>query len=246
MEEVMNRVEIILDYEMFTRELLRFRRWLLGWLYDKYGVTAKVEGDDCIVFDADVDVFEMFGELYSEVKIANRHMRTGVTAFGLCSGDECIVIDSLEPKVVVSNYAIKKLGKIVNKVKHIVGDGKVEDVTFTSGGGRVTICMKGCGASLFVNEAFVVAADLVRFVSDYSKLKVLDEIDFVFSVFEPPEPRSLDIDFVVGEDGVILFVDRCSTFLTFDEALKVAYWLMKLALDQLKALKKEEEGESYE
>jgi len=32
----MSRVEIVIDYEMLTRELLRFRRWLLGWLYDKY------------------------------------------------------------------------------------------------------------------------------------------------------------------------------------------------------------------
>jgi hypothetical protein len=239
----MNRVEVVFDYELPTRELLRFKRWLIGWMYDKYSVVnVKGEYDDYLVFNVGADIFEMFGELYSDVKIANRHMRAGVTAFGLCSGDECIVIDSLEPRVVLSNYAIKKLNKIINKVRRVAGGDRIEDVMFTGGNGMVTICMKGCGASLFVNEAFVVGADLVRFVSDYSKLKVLDEIDFVFSVFEPPEPRSLDVDFVVGEDGVILFVDRCSTFLTFDEALKVAYWLMKLALDQLKALKEEEGG----
>jgi len=241
----MSRVEIVFDYEMFTRELLRFRRWLLGWLYDKYGVTAKVEEDDRIVFDADIDVFEMFSELYSEVKIANRHMRVDVMAFGLCSGGECAVVDSLEPRVVLSSYAIKKLSKIINKVKHVAGGDGVEDIMFTGGNGMITICMNGCGASLYVNEAFVVGAELVRFADHYGGLKVLDEVDFVFKVFEPPEPRSLDMDFVTDEGGIILFIDRCSKFLTYSEAMRVGYWLMKLALDQLKAWKKEE-GRSYE
>ena len=238
----MSKVEIVIDYEMLTRELLRFRRWLLGWLYDKYGVTAKVEENDHIAFDADVDIFGMFGELYSDVKIANRHMRADVTAFGLCSGGECIVIDDFEPRIVLSSYAIRKLSKIVNKVKHVAGGDEVEDIMFTSGNGRVTICMKGCSASLYVNEAFVVGAELARFADHYGGLNVLDEVDFVFSVFEQPESKSLDIDFVTDEDGIILFVDRCSKFLTYSEALRVAYWFMRLALNQLKEWKKEEEG----
>jgi hypothetical protein len=244
----MNKVWIAFDYEMLTRELLRFKRWLIGWMYDKYKVTnVKAEYDDYLVFNVSADIFEIFDELYSDVKIANRHMRAGVTAFGLCSGDECIVIDSLEPRVVLSNYAIKKLNKIINKVKRVAGADKVEDIIFTSGKGMVTICMDGCSANLYVNEAFVVGADLVHFADRYSGLKVLDEVDFVFNVFEPPEPRSLDIDFVTDEDGIILFVDRCSKFLSFGEAMRVGYWLMKLALDQLKMLKeKEEERENYE
>jgi len=204
-----------------------------------------VEENDRIIFDADVDIFGMFGELYSEIKIANRHMRADVTAFGLCSGDECIVIDDLVPKVMLSNYAIKKLNKIINKVKHVAGGNEVEDIIFTGGNGMVTICMNGCGASLYVNEAFVVGADLVRFADHYSGLKVLDEVDFVFSVFEPPEPRSLDIDFITDENGIILFVDRCSKFLTYSEAMRVGYWLMKLSLEQLK-MWKEEEKRGYE
>jgi len=243
----MNRVEVVFDYELPTRELLRFRRWLIGWMYDKYNVVnVKGEYDNYLVFNVGADIFEIFDELYSDVKIANRHMRAGVTAFGLCSGDECIVIDSLEPRVVLSNYAIKKLNKIINKVKRIAGADKVEDIIFTSGKGMVTICMDGCSANLYVNEAFVVGADLVRFADHYSGLKVLDEVDFVFSVFEPLEPRSLDIDFVTDEDGIILFVDRCSKFLSYGEAMKVGYWLMKLSLNQLKAQKKEEERENYE
>jgi len=242
----MNKVWIAFDYELPTRELLRFKRWLIGWMYDKYSVVnVKEEYDDYLVFNVGADIFEMFGELYSEVKIANRHMRAGVVAFGLCSGDECIVVDSLEPRVVLSNYVIKKLSKIINKVKRVAGADKVEDIMFTGGNGMVTICMNGCGANLYVNEAFVVGAELVRFADHYGGLKVLDEVDFVFSVFEPPEPRSLDIDFVTDEDGIILFVDRCSKFLLFGEAMRVGYWLMKLALDQLKAWKKEEGG-SYE
>jgi len=110
---------------------------------------------------------------------------------------------------------------------------------FTSGNGMVTICMDGCSASLYVNEAFVVGAELVRFADHYSGLNAFGDVRFVFSVFEPPEPRSLDMDFMNDEGGIILFVDRCSKFLTFREAMGVGYWLMKLSLDQLKAWKEE-------
>ena len=172
----MNRVEVVFDYELPTRELLRFRRWLIGWMYDKYNVVnVKGEYDDYLVFNVSADIFEIFDELYSDVKIANRHMRADVTAFGLCSGDECIVIDNFEPRIVLSSYAIRKLSKIVNKVKRVAGGDEVEDVMFTSGNGRVTICMKGCSASLYVNEAFVVGAELARLAYWFMKL-VLNQL----------------------------------------------------------------------
>jgi hypothetical protein len=246
MSEGMKEVVVVFDYGMYTRELLRFRQWLVGWLYDKYNV-ANVDTtyDDYVAFKVGIDLLELFGELYSEMKLVRRDLKADINAVGLCSGDECVVVD-FEPRVVLSNYALKKLNKIVNRIKHVAGVGKVEDMVFAGRDGEVAIYMKGCYASLYINEALVVAADLVRYVRNISKLETLDEVDFIFDLFELPEPRSLAVDFVTDEDGIIFFVDRCSTFLTIGEALRVAYWLMKLSLDQLKAWKKEKEKKGYE
>lgn len=241
MSEGMKEVVVVFDYGMYSRELLRFRRCLVGWFMDKYNVKdVDMTYDDHITFKVSADLFELFGELYSEMRLVKRDLKTDVEAIGLCSGDECIVVD-FEPRVVLSNYALKKLNKIVNRIKHVAGVGKIEDMVFAGRDGEVAIYMKGCYASLYVNEAIVVAAELVRYVRDISKIETLDEVDFIFDLFELPEPRSLAVDFVTDDDGIIFFVDRCSTFLTIGEALRVAYWLMKLSLEQLKSWKKEEE-----
>jgi len=237
----MSRVEVVIEHEMYSREVLRFELWMLGWLqYNRYRVVdAKVMNNNLYtVFEVEGDLFELFGKLSSEVKIVKRYLRADVTV-GLCSGEECVVFDSFEPRV-VSNYALKKLSKLVNTLRRIVGSDKVEDISFMSGDGAVSIFMKGCSADLYVNEAFIVAADLVRFVEDVSRLKILDGVRFVYNVFESPEPRSLDIDFMTDEGGIILFVNECSKLLTLREALYVAYWLMKLSLDQLKMWKEKE------
>jgi len=243
----MSRVEVVVEFGIYTSGALRFRQWLFGWLqYNGYNVVGTVTMDDdyYTVFEVEGDLFELFGKLNSEVKIVKRYLRADVVV-GLCSGDECVVFEDFEPKVVVSNYVLKKLNRLVNTLRRIVGDDKVEDMSFMSGDGVVSIFMKGCSADLYVNEAFVVAADLVSFVRDVSRLRILDEVRFVYNVFNPPEPLSLDIDFITDEGGIILFVNNCSKLLTLREALYVAYWLMKLSLDQLKRWKEEEgrEGE---
>jgi len=238
----MSRVEVVIEHELYAREVFRFELWMLGWLqYHRYKVVdAKVMHNNLYtVFEVEGDLFELFGKLNSEVKIVKRYLRADVVV-GLCSGDECVVFEDFEPKVVVSNYVLKKLSRLVNTLRRIVGDDKVEDMSFMSGDGVVSIFMKGCSADLYVNEAFVVAADLVSFVRDVSRLRILDEVRFVYNVFNPPEPLSLDIDFITDEGGIILFVNNCSKLLTLREALYVAYWLMKLSLDQLKRWKEEE------
>ena len=241
----MKKVEIAMEYGLYSRELFRFRRWLVGWLIDKYNVKdVDTTYDDYIAFKADVDLLELFNELYGEMKIVKRDLSADVKTVGLCSGEECVVVD-LEPRIVLSNYALKKLDRLVNKIKHVAGVGKVDDMEFVSRDGGVAVFLKGCSTRLDVNEAFVVAAELVRFVRDISKLETLGDVDFVFDLFEFPEPRSLEVDFVTDEDGIIFFVDRCSTFLLLGEALRVAYWLMWLSLGQLKIWKKEEK-EGYE
>ena len=238
----MSRVEVVVDFGFYGRFELRFREWLFGWLqlngYNVVDVTTMDE-DFYTVYEVRGNLFELFEKLYDKVGIVKRYLRADVTV-GLCSGEECIMFDGFKPRA-VSNYALKKLGRLVNTLRRIVGSDKVEDISFMSGGGAVSVFMKGCSTDLYVNEAFVVAADLVRFVEDVSRLKILDEVGFVYNVFESPEPRSLDIDFMTDEGGIILFVNECSKLLTLREALYVAYWLMKLSLDQLKMWKKEEE-----
>jgi hypothetical protein len=244
----MSKVEVVIERGIYNRELLRFKRWLIGWMYDRYGASSiKVaEGDGFIVFEVDGDMFELFSELRIEMKLMMRNLKADVKAVGLCSGEECVVIDDFV-KIVLPNYVIRRLDKMVNKIKHIIGNEEVEGIEVVNQNGMIVVYMEGCCAKLYVNEAFVVATDLVIFVEDISNLKILDGVRFVYDVFEPPEPRSLDIDLMTDENGIILFVDECSKLLTLDEALRVAYRLMQLSLNQLRMWKKEEEKEkSYE
>jgi hypothetical protein len=236
------KVEIVIEYGIYDRDMLKFKRWLFGWLYDKYGLVAKaVEGDGLIIFEAEGDVFKLFDELRIETKLALRNIRVDVKALGVCSGDECVVVDNVRSVGLLNGSVLKKLDKMINKVGSIVGYGKVEGIDFVSRGNMIAIYMDGCYTRLYINEAFVVAADLVKFVSDASGLELSKWVNVVYDVFEPPEPRSLEIDFLVGEDGVMLFIDGCSRDLKFGETLRLAYWLMKLSLNQLLLQKKIEE-----
>ena len=230
----MKKAEVIIEYGMYGRELLKFRRWLVGWLYDRYGVCVKgAEGDGFIVFEVDGDVFELFSELRVEVKLVLRDMRADVKAFGVCSGDECVVVDDFRVDMVLSDRELGKLERVVRRIGRIVDYRGVSDVRIVNRGGMIVVYMDSCYARLYINEAFVVGVDLVRFVEDVSRLNVLKGIDVVYDLFEPPEPRSLDIDFITDEDGVILSVGRCSRHLKIGEALRVAYGLMRLSLNEL-------------
>lgn len=229
----MSRVEVVVEHGLYTRELLRLKRWLVGWLYDKYGTFGKVtEGDDCITFEVEADMFELFSELYIEMKLTLRDVKADVKAFGVCSGDECIVVDDFKLGAVLPRHVIKRLNRLVNKIMCITGIEKIENIEIMNKGGMIVVYMEGCYTRLYPNEAFIVGVDLAKFVEKASGLKMLGDIGFVYDVIEPPEPRSLGIDFLVDEDGVILSVGGCSRFLKVGEALRLAYWLMRLSLNE--------------
>jgi hypothetical protein len=241
--EIMNKVEIIVEHGLYSRELLRLKRWLVGWLYDKYGAFGKVaESDGYIVIEAEGDMFELFNELRIEMKLMLRDVRANVDAFGVCSGDECVVVDSFIHEVVLNNHVIKRLNRLVNKVMHIVGIEKVGNIEVLNKGGMIVVYMEGCCTRLYPNEAFMVGVDLAKSVENMSGLKVLGDVGFVYDVIEPPEPRSLEVDFLVDEDGVILSVGRCSRFLKIGEALRLAYWLMRLSLNEFELQRTIERG----
>jgi hypothetical protein len=239
----MSRVEVIVEYGLYTRELLRFKRWLVGWLYDRYGMFGKVvETDDYIIFEVEGDVFELFNELRTEVKLMLRDVKAGVEAFGVCGGDECIVVDDFRYEAVLDGNVIKRLNKVVNRVMHIAGAKAVEGIKVVNRGGFIVVYMDGCCAKLYVNEAFIVGVDLAKFVESVYGLEIVGDVGFVYDVFELPEPRSLAIDFITDEGGIILFVDDCSRYLNISEALRLAYWLMRLALNEIELQKMIEEG----
>jgi len=230
----MKKAEVIIEYGMYGREVLKFRRWLIGWLYDRYGVCVKgAEGDDLIVFEVDGDMFELFSDLRIEAKLVLRDMRADVKAFGVCSGDECIVVDDFRVDVVLSDHDLRKLERVVRRIGRMVDYRGVSDVKIVNQGGMIIVYMGSCCARLYINEAFVMGVNLVKFVEDISMLQVSKGVDVVYDLFELPEPRSLDIDFITDEDGVILSVGRCSRHLKIGEALRVAYGLMRLSLNEL-------------
>jgi len=247
----MSRVEVVVEFGIYTSGALRFRQWLFGWLqYNGYNVVGTVTMDDdyYTVFEVEGDLFELFGRLFNEVRFVRRHLKADVVV-GLCSGGECIdLVDEFGPKMVLSNYALKKLNRVVNKVRYIVGDDNVRDISFIGGDGIITVVAKGCATDLYVNEAFVVAADLIEAVRHVTKLKILDEVYDVYKVFDSEEVKGIDVSFMTDEDGhITLYVGECSKLLTAIEALRVAYWLMYMALWQLKMWKEEEEKkEGYE
>jgi len=242
----MKKAEVVVEYGMYGREVSKFRRWLVGWLYDRYGLCVKgAEGDGLIVFEVDGDVFELFSDLRVEAKLVLRDVKADVKAFGVCSGDECVVVDDFRVDVVLSDRDLRRLERVVRRIGRMVDYRGVSDVRVANRGGIIVVYMGNCYAKLYVNEAFVVGADLVRFVEDISMLQVSKGIDVVYDVFEPPEPRSLDVDFMTDEDGIILSVGGCSRHLKIGEALKVAYGLMRLSLNEL-LLRKEIEKWSHE
>jgi hypothetical protein len=242
----MSRVEIIVQYGMYTRELQWLRRWLAGLLYDKYGVLSKVtENDDYIIFEVENNVFELFdifSELRIEMKLILRNIRADVKAFGVCSGDECVVVDNLRFDVALDDKTIRRLNKLVDRVMHVADVKAVEGIEVMIKGGWVVVYMGGCYTRLYANEAFVVGVDMVKFIEGVTGLKILGDVGFVYDVIEQPEPRSLELDFLVGEDGVMLFIDECSRELKFGEALRVAYWLMRLSLNMIETQKMIEGG----
>jgi hypothetical protein len=234
----MSRVEIIVQYGMYTRELQWLRRWLAGWLYDRYGVFGKVvEGDDYVVFEVEGDPFDLFTKLRTEMKLVLRNVKADVKAFGVCSGDECITVDNFRFDVVLDDKTIRRLNKLVDRVMHVADVKAMEGIEVMVKGGWVVVYMGGCYTRLYANEAFVVGVDMVKFIEGATGLKILDDVGFVYDVIERPEPRSLEFDFLVGEDGVMLFVDECSRELKFGEALRFAYWLMRLSLNMIEAQK---------
>jgi len=162
-----------------------------------------------------------------------RDMRADVKAFGVCSGDECIVVDDFRVDVVLSDHDLRKLERVVRRIGRMVDYRGVSDVKIVNQGGMIIVYMGSCCARLYINEAFVMGVNLVKFVEDISMLQVSKGVDVVYDLFELPEPRSLDIDFITDEDGVILSVGRCSRHLKIGEALRVAYGLMRLSLNEL-------------
>ena len=242
----MKKAEVVVEYGMYDRELLKFRRWLVGWLYDRYGVCVKaVENDDFIVFEVDGDMFELFNDLRVETKLVLRDVKADVKAVGVCSGDECVVVDDFRVDVVLSDRDLRKLEKVVRRIGRVVNYSGVSDVRIVNQGGMIVVCMGSCCAKLYINEAFVVGADLVKFAEDISMLQVSKGVDVVYDLFELPESRSLDMDFITDEDGVILSVGGCSRHLKIGEVLRVAYGLMRLSLNEL-LLRKEIEKWGYE
>ena len=230
----MKKAEVVVEYGMYGREVLEFRRWLVGWLYDRYGMCIKsAEDDDFVVFEVDGDIFELFDELRVETKLVLRDIRADVKAVGVCSGDECVVVDDFRVDVVLSDSDLRKLERVVRRIGRMVDYRGVNDVRIVNRGGMIVVYMGNCHANLYINEAFIVGADLVKFVEDISMLQVSKRVDVVYDLFEPPEPRSLDIDFITDEDGVILSVGRCSRHLKIGEVLRVAYGFMRLSLNEL-------------
>jgi hypothetical protein len=243
MSEAMGRVEVVVEYGAYTRELLRLKRWLIGWLYDKYGMFGKVvEVDSYIIFEVEGDMFELFSDLRVEMKLALRDIKADVMAFGVCSGGECIVTSDFRHEVVLDDYVIKRLSEVVDRVMHIVGIEAVEGIEVANRGGLIVVRMDNCCTKLYVNEAFVVGVEFVKLVENASGLKILGDVKFVYDVLELPEPRSLDMDFVVDEDGATLFIERCSRHLRIGEALRLAYWLMRLSLNEIELQKMIEES----
>jgi hypothetical protein len=235
--------EVIVDFGFYSRFELRFREWLYGWLqWNGYNVasTTVMDRDFYTVFEVEGDMFELFEKLYDKVRFVRRYMEADVNV-ALCSGSECIDMSSGLARIVLSNYAIKKLERIVNKVRCVFGEGEVEGVEVSGGNGTIALVVGGCATKLYIDEALVVAADMVRITVNMFKLEMLDEVKAIYDMFKPEGLDDLNVGFMVGEDGYVhLFINSCSKMLTSGEAMWVSYKLMKVALEQLKAWREEE------
>jgi len=220
-----------------------FREWLHGWLQLKgYNIVDVREKDEFhLVYEIEGDVFELFGDLYEEIRFMRRRLEIdGIVA--ICSGDECIDLTGEFDMIVLSDGDLEKLRKVVEKLGCVVGNDKVEGMWVLSRKGYVVLVLDECIVRLRADEAFVFAARLVGYTVNRLRLGILGEVKVVRDIFE--SVVDMDVDYMGADDECVdIFVGDCKKRLTPGNVLRLAYQIMKVALEQLKVLMKEESEE---
>ncbi|MCI4408318.1 MAG: hypothetical protein JHC26_04450 [Thermofilum sp.] len=235
----MNRTEIVVKVMHYGRHERVFREWLHGWLQLKgYNIVDVREKDEFyLVYEIEGNMFELFEDIYEEIRFMKRRLGIdGIVA--ICSGDECIDLTGEFDMVVLSDGDLEKLRKVVEKLGCVVGSDNVEGIWVFGRKGYVVLALDGCVVRLRVDEAFMFAAGLVGYTVNRLRLGILSEVKVVRDIFE--SVVDMDVDYMGADDECVdIFVGDCKKRLTPGNVLRLAYQIMKVALEQLKTWREE-------
>jgi hypothetical protein len=119
------------------------------------------------------DMFKMFSEYWREAKRMKEVLGADV-AVGICSGNECIDLSEDTPyTLITSKYRLRKLMRVRNALRKLVGEDRLDKVSTMSGDGIVTLDIEGCLVDLYVDEAVALAGLLLSYLYDSTKLEVI-------------------------------------------------------------------------
>jgi hypothetical protein len=219
----------------------RFIEWLDGWLRARYVVLGAYVRDHGIevVFVLEKDMFRLFEEMYRVVETMREMLHTDARV-AICSGNECI--DLTENRVetfimLVSKYKIRKLEKVKNMIKRVLGDVSLFDmcINVVSNGGRVWIDTNCGTTTLYVDEAIAVSEMLISNVHAYAKLEILGKAaEMLFKMFNRADVDLSMVDIRATYGKLMITIGGCRLHLNYNRALKLAYELLEWSIIGLK------------
>ena len=236
MSRDVKKVEVIVDRIPYDDRNERFIEWIEGWLRARYVVDAYWRHNGAeVAFILRKDMFSLFVEMYRVVERMREVLNTDARV-AICSDNECIDLTENRMErfiMVMSRYKVKKLKKIKNMIKRMVGDVSLFDmcISVVSSGGRVWIDT-GCGrVTLYVDEAIAVSELIISNVYAYTKLGILEvATETLFKMFDRVDVDLSMVDIVGTYGEVVVTIGGCRIHMRNDEALKLAYELLEWSI----------------
>jgi len=232
----MSRVEVIVERKELGKSEERFSEWHVGYIRRMFVVVNELCMHHCTDVVSVVqtkDVFRVFNKYWREAKRVKEVLNSNV-AIGICNRSECIDLSEDYPfRLIVSKYRLKKLMRVWRMLKRLTGDIKTRGISTSSKDGIVTLCIDRCTVDLYIDEAIALSGFLLMNLYTSMRLNVIWELyKEVSKAFDVSEV-GLDVYLKDVERGFNITLDTCNVFLTNEEVLLLAYYLLDASLWQI-------------
>jgi hypothetical protein len=235
--------EVIVDIANKSVRDERFVEWLWGWLGTRYVLRGAYLRENMteVAFVLEKDVFTLFAEMYRVVSYMRSRLRSKVPV-ALCSGDECIEMSDTYYLVLMSEYKIRKLRKVLRMVEQMARKEEVRSISIIGLSGQVWIDI-GCGTTvLYTDEVVALIGLLLNKLYEMTELVVFKEArNHVYSVVNPFAVDYSVVDLEVKiccEELIDIILDGCKEGFTYKEALWIVSKLLSIVIDDLKDARK--------
>jgi hypothetical protein len=233
--EAVNKTEVIVERRRFTKREERFSDWSIGYLRRMVKVVQELCMHNCVdvVSVVERDVFKMFSGYWREAKRVKEVLGADV-AVGICSGNECIDLsEDVSYTLITSKYRLRKLVRVRNALRKLVGEDRLDKVSTMSGNGIVTLDIKGCLVDLYVDEAVALAGLLLSYLYGSTKLEVIWRLHVdIVRAFKADE-IGVEVDVENEGHGLHVKIDTCGVYLTNEEVLQFVYKLLDASIWQI-------------